>query len=122
MALPKGLKKTLLAIDGVVMVLLGVLFFLTMAGFYIFRRWDLGWLWSLVIVGTILFTLLLVFSGIALVKRKRHGGTISVLIFVLGIAGTLSSYVMARDFKVLAAFFFYVILLAFLLVGWKELK
>lgn len=122
MNLPKSLQKMFLMIDGVVMVTLGAFIFLTLAGLFAFGEFDYGWkgiLWSIIIV---IFTLFLVVSGVALVRRHYYGGMIAGVLFVLGIVATLTQYILHRDILVLVFFFMWIILTVFLVLGWNELR
>ena len=115
-------RKFFLVIDGVVLTLLGALVFLTLAGFYVFSREEFGKMGVLITVGIVALTLFLVVSGVALARMKLYGGLIAAVLFGLGLVSTFSSYILSRDYKLLVAFFFYVILVVLLALGWKELR
>jgi len=115
-------RKFFLVIDGVVLTLLGALVFLTLAGFYVFSREEFGKMGVLITVGIVALTLFLVVSGVALARMKLYGGLIAAVLFGLGLVSTFSSYILSRDYKLLVAFFFYIILVVLLALGWKELR
>ena len=115
-------RKFFLVIDGVVLTLLGALVFLTLAGFYVFSREEFGKMGVLITVGIVALTLFLVVSGVALARMKLYGGLIAAVLFGLGLVSTFSSYILSRDYKLLVAFFFYVLLVVLLALGWKELR
>ncbi len=122
MQISRAWKRRLLIIDGVIFIILGAFFFLALAGEYVFASMDSMWDMAVTTITTILFTLLIIFTGISLVRRNRHGGMIAAALLVLGIGATLTSYLLTQDMKVLSAFFFYAVLAALLGLGWKELK
>ena len=115
-------RKFFLVIDGVVLTLLGALVFLTLAGFYVFSREEFGKMGVLITVGIVALTLFLVVSGVALARMKLYGGLIAAVLFGLGLVSTFSSYILSRDYKLLVTFFFYVLLVVLLALGWKELR
>lgn len=121
-SLNKTHRKIALIIDGVILTLLGVFFFLTIAGLYVYSGRNFGRYSLAIIIVAILLTLLFIFSGIALIRRNKHGGMIAAGLFGLGLVATFSSYVLSRDLSLILAFFFYAVLLALLVLGWKELK
>ena len=104
------------------LTLLGALVFLTLAGFYVFSREEFGKMGVLITVGIVALTLFLVVSGVALARMKLYGGLIAAVLFGLGLVSTFSSYILSRDYKLLVAFFFYVLLVVLLALGWKELR
>src|SRR3989344_155050 len=115
-------RKFFLVIDGVVLTLLGALVFLTLAGFYFFSREEFGKMGVLITVGIVALTLFLVVSGVALARMKLYGGLIAAVLFGPGLVSTFSSYILSRDYKLLVTFFFYVLLVVLLALGWKELR
>lgn len=103
-------------------MILGAFAFLSLAGIYIYSTKGFGSLEILLMIGIAALTLLLIFTGISLIRRNRHGGMISAALLALGALGTFSSYIMFRDRNLLYAFCFYAVMLMLLVSGWKELK
>ncbi|MCX6707486.1 MAG: hypothetical protein NT001_05100 [Candidatus Woesearchaeota archaeon] len=114
-------KKIFLVIDGVILIILGAFAFLSLAGMYIYSK-GFGSLEILVMIGIAVLTLLLIFTGVSLIRRNRHGGMIAAVLLGLGTLGTFSSYVMLKERNIIYAFCFYSIALVLLILGWKELK
>ena len=115
-------KRIFLAIDGVILVILGAFAFLSLAGIYIYSPKSFGSLEILVMAGIAALSLLLIFAGISLVRRNRHGGIIAAALFGLGALATLFSSIMNRNMISVAVFFCYAVALVLLISGWKELK
>jgi hypothetical protein len=73
-------------------------------------------------LGIVLISLLLVFTGVSVFRKNKHGGFIALVLMGAGALVTLFSSIMKMDMISVIAFFFYAIMMALLLLGWKELK
>jgi hypothetical protein len=113
------LRKVFLTIDGILLVLLGAIFFLALALIYVYSDTKLG---MSAVIGIVIVSLLLIFTGVSVFRKNKHGGFIALIFLGAGALVTLYSCIFSFNMISAFAFFFYAAVLALLLLGWKELK